>query len=148
MPPRVQTRGGWIAVISVVACAGLGGCIVYDVATAPVRVAVGAASVAGGVAVGTAKVAGSVAGGAIKLAASLARAGAVTFYDVATNDVRRVPWRQGLTLAGASDEAKVRLGQRAVDIVREGKVIYSAANGGDKNANALVAAGDVVQVSK
>jgi hypothetical protein len=130
------------------ACAGFGGCLVYDVATAPVKVAIGAASVAGNVAVGTAKVVGSVAGGAIKLAAGLARAGAVTFYDVATNDVRRVPWRQGLTLAGASDEAKVRLGQRPVDIVRDGKVIYSAANGADKNANAFVAAGDVVQVSK
>ena len=135
--------------LAAAACAWLGGCLVYEVASVPVKVAVGAAEVAGSVAVGTVKVAGSVAGGAIKLAAGLARAGVVTFVDVANNNqVTRVPWRQGLTLAGASEAAKVRLGQRAVEIVRDGKVVFAAANGVDKNANAPVAAGDVVQVSK
>lgn len=126
------------------ACVSLGGCIVYDVASAPVKVAVGAAGVAGNVAIGTAKV----AGGTIKLAAKLAKAGAVTFFDVATNDVKRVPWQRGMTLAGASEAAKVQLGGRPVDVVRDGKVIYSAANGVGKNADAPIAAGDVVQVSR
>ena len=118
--------------------APLGGCLVYDVASAPVKVAVG-----------TVKAAGSVAGGAIKLAAGLARAGAVTFVDVANNNqVTRVPWRPGLTLAGAGEAAKVNLVRRAVDVVRDGKLVYSAANGVDQTASAPVAGGDVVQVGK
>ena len=124
----------------------LGGCFVYRVAKVPVKVAVGTVEIAGSVAIGTVKVAGAVAGGAIGLVAGLAQAGMVTFADGASNTVTRVPWRSGLTLAGASDAAKVRLAQRAVDIVRDGKVVYSAANDTDKNAP--VAAGDVVQVGK
>ena len=142
-PPR---RAGLGPVLLVAACAPLGGCLVYDVASAPVKVAVGTAEVAGSVALGTAKAAGSVAGGAVKLAAGLARAGAVTFVDVAGNNVTSVPWREGLTLAGAGDAANVRTAQRAVDIVRDGRVVYSAANGADKNAP--VAPGDVVQLGK
>ena len=130
----------------VAACAPLGGCLVYEVASAPVKVAVGTAEVAGSVALGTAKVAGSVAGGALKLAAGLAQAGAVTFVDVASNKVTRVPWREGLTLGGAGDAAKLRIAQRAVDVVRDGKVIYSATNGADQDAP--VAPGDVVELGK
>jgi hypothetical protein len=130
-------------------CTPLGGCLVYDVASAPVKVAVGTAEVAGGVAVGTAKVAGSVAAGTIKLAAGLARSGAVTFVDVANNNqVSRVPWRQGLTLAAAGDAAKVPLTSRAVNIVRDGKIVFSSANGAGPNASASIAAGDVVQLSR
>jgi len=147
--PQRSYAGCWR--IALVAAAGgpLGGCLVYDVASAPVKVAVGAAEVAGTVAVGTVKVAGSVTGGAIKLAANLARAGAVTFVDRTNNgQVTRVPWRQGMTLDSASEAAKVRLAQRPVEIVRDGKTVYSAANGAEKSANALVAAGDVVEVNK
>ena len=110
------------------------------------KVAVGTAEVAGGVAVGTVKVAGSVAGGTIKLAARLARAGAVTFVDVASNRVTRVPWREGLTLAGASDAAKLKVAERPVDVVRDGKVVYSGAAGTEQSPP--LAAGDVVQVGK
>lgn len=126
--------------------ASLGGCLVYDVASVPVKVAVGTAEVAGNVAIGTVKVAGSVAGGAIKLAARLAQAGAVTFVELESNKVTRVPWREGLTLVGASDAAKLRTAQRVVDVVRDGKVVFSAANGAEKNAP--LAAGDVVEVGK
>ncbi len=129
--------------------APLGGCLVYDVASAPVKVAVGTAEVAGSVAVGTAKVAGSVTAGAIKLAAGLARSGAVTFVDVAnSNQVSRVPWRQGMTLAAASDAARVPLASRAVAVVREGKVVYTSANVAGSGANAPIAAGDVVELGK
>jgi hypothetical protein len=133
-------------VLAMTASGLFGGCLVYDVASAPVKVGAGTVAVAGSVAVGTVKVAGSVAGSALELAAGLAKAGAVTFVDVASNKVTRVPWRPGLTLAGASDDAKLRVAQRAVDIVRDGKVVYSAADGAAKNAS--VAAGDVVQLGK
>lgn len=133
-------------ILAGVAGALLGGCVVYEVASVPVKVAVGTAEVAGNVAIGTVKVAGSVAGGAIKLAAGLAQAGAVTFVELESNKVTRVPWREGLTLAGASDAAKLRTAQRAVDIVRDRQVVYSA--GRDAEKNVPVAAGDVVQVGK
>lgn len=98
---------------------------------------------------GTVKVAGSVAGGAVKLAAGLARAGVVTFVDVANQDqVSRVPWRQGMTVASAGAAAKVRLAQREVRVVREGRVVYATANEAGSAADATVAAGDVVQVGK
>jgi len=143
---RRHRARGLSAVVAIAAGALLGGCLVYDVASAPVKVAVGTAEVAGSVAVGTVKVAGAVAGGAIKLAAGLAQAGAVTFVDVASNNVTRVPWREGLTLAGASEAAKLKVAQRPVDVVRDGKVVYSGAGGAEKNAP--LAAGDVVQVGK
>ncbi len=143
-------RGRWrVAVMAIAVGAPLGGCVVYEVASAPVKVAVGAAGVAGGVAVGTVKVAGSVAGGAIKLAAGLARAGAVTFVDGANNNqVTRVPWRTGMTIASAGDAANVKLVQRPVDVVRDGQLVFSATNGVDKTASAPVTGGDVVQVGK
>jgi len=55
-----------------------------------------------------------------------------------------VPWRQGLTLAGAVDAAKLRVAQHPVDVVRDGQVVYAAPDGAA--ANTLVAAGDVVRV--
>jgi hypothetical protein len=122
----------------------LGGCIVYDVVSVPVKVAVGTAEVAGSVAVGTAKLTGALVGGTLKAVAGLAQAGAVTFVDLASDKVTRVPWRAGLTLAGAGDAAKVRVAQRAVDVVRDGKVVYSAAKAPDTGAT--VAAGDVVRL--
>ncbi len=143
--PRSRTQE-LPAAAAVALSALLGGCLVYDVASVPVKVAVGAAEVAGSVAIGTAKMAGSLAGGTLKLVASLARAGAVTFVDVTSDRVTRVPWREGLTLAGASDAAKVRVAQHAVDIVRDGQVVYSAPNGAD--GATPVAPGDVVRVGK
>jgi hypothetical protein len=136
-------------VLALAAGAPWGGCLIYHVATAPVKVAVGAAEVAGTVAVGTVKVAGSVAGGAIKLAAGLAQAGAVTFVDAANHDhVSRVPWRQGMTLADASAAASVQVAQRPVEVVRGGQVVYATATGGGLKGATPVAPGDVVQVGR
>jgi hypothetical protein len=118
----------------------LSGCLVYDVASVPVKVAAGTASVAGSVAVGTVKAVGSVAGGALELAAGVAQAGAVTFVEVASNKITRVPWRAGLTLAGAGDAAQVRAAERAIDIVRAGQRIEPA-------ADRPLQAGDVVRLT-
>jgi hypothetical protein len=69
----------------------------------------------------------------------------VTLTESATNTVVRVPWQPGLTLAGAGDAAKLRLAQRAVDVVRGGKIVYAAAKvTGD---GAVLAPGDVVRVA-
>jgi hypothetical protein len=58
--------------------------------------------------------------------------------------VVRVPWQQGLTLASAGDAAKVSVARRAIDIVRAGKVIYSASRG--NGPGAALASGDVVRL--
>ena len=143
---EISRTRAWCAFVFAVACGPLGGCFVYHVAKVPVDVAVGTVEVAGGVVLGTAKVVGAVAGGTLSLAASLAQTGAVTFFDVASGTVTRVPWREGLTLAGASDAAKLKLASHAVDVVRAGKVVYSAANAAP--AAVPIASGDVVQVVK
>ncbi len=136
---RADWRG---AVAALLASTPLGGCFVYHAAKVPVNVAVDTVEVAGGVAIGTAKIAGS----AIGLAASLAQTGVVTFVDVASGTVTRVPWRDGLTLASAGDAAKLQLANHAVDVVRAGKVAYAASGPGIDAAR--VASGDVVRVGK
>lgn len=139
------------------ACAPLGGCLVYDVASVPVKLAATTVVVAGEtagavvsttgkVAVSAVRAAGSVAGGGVEAAGKLAVAGMVTFVDAASGNVVRVPWREGLTLAGAGDAAKLRVAQRAVDVVRAGKVVYSTPSA--SGAGATLAAGDVVQLGE
>ena len=58
--------------------------------------------------------------------------------------VVRVPWTEGLTLAAASQTAKMSVAQRAVDVVRAGKIVYAATRpAGD---GAALASGDVVRL--
>jgi hypothetical protein len=134
---------------------GWGGCIATKVVTAPVKLVattvVVVGETAGTVVKTTGKVAasavratGSVADGGISAAAKLARVGMVTFVDVATGSVVRVPWRQGLTLAGGAQAAQVQVAARAIQVIRAGQLAYAA-----KNANTgplPLAAGDVVRV--
>lgn len=155
MPP---TRG-CIARIALAAAVGapLGGCLVYDVVSVPVKLAATTAVVAGEaagavvsttgkVAVSAVRATGSVASGGIESAGRLAVAGMVTFVDVASGSVVRVPWREGLTLAGAGDAAKLRVAQRAVDVVRAGMVVYSTPRA--SGVGATLASGDVVELGK
>jgi len=139
------------------ACAIFGGCLAYQVVSAPVKLAattvVVAGETAGAVVTTTGKVAasavragGTVGSGGIDAAAKLAQTGMVTFVDASTNNVVRVPWREGLTLASAGDAAKVRIAQRAVEVVRGGKLVYSATRAAGEGAT--LATGDVVQVGK
>ncbi len=97
----------------------------------------------GKVAAGAVRATGTVADGGITAAAKLARAGMVTFVDVATGAVTRVPWSQGLTLAGGADAAKVRVAARAVQVVRAGQLAYTLAQA---KGPLPLAAGDVVRV--
>jgi hypothetical protein len=133
------------------------GCIVYHVVATPVKLAATGVVVAGEtatavvtttgkVAVSGVKAVGTLGSGGIDAAAKLAQVGMVTFVDAATGTVVRVPWEQGLTLAGASHAANLAMAQRAVDVVRAGKVIYSASRAG--SGNTAVASGDVVRVGK
>ena len=134
-----------------------GGCIVVHAVTAPVSLAattvVVAGKTAGAVVSTTGKVAtaavnagGSVAADSFEGTAKLAHAGMVTFVDASSGTVVRVPWQQGMTLAGASDLAKVRAMEQSVAIVRSGLVVYAATKTPD--ASVPVSAGDVVRLAK
>lgn len=145
------------AALLLVAVAGLGcgGCVVYHAVATPVKLAATGVVVAGEtagavvtttgkVAVSTVKAVGTVGSGGIDAAAKLTEVGMVTFVDAASGTVVRVPWQQGLTLASAGDVAKISMARRTVDVVRAGKVIYSASRG--NGAGAELASGDVVRL--
>jgi len=150
---KVGRRATTVGVLALAALSG-SGCLATKVVTLPVKLAattvVVAGETAGTVVKTTGKVAasavratGAVADGGITAAAKLARAGMVTFVDVATGAVTRVPWSQGLTLAGGADAAKVRVAARAVQVIRAGKLAYALANA---KGPLPLAAGDVVRV--
>ncbi|HWA10780.1 MAG TPA: hypothetical protein VG838_15165 [Opitutaceae bacterium] len=140
------------------AAAGLSaGCLVYQAVTTPVNLAattvVAAGRTAGAVVSTTGKVAsaavsssGSVAADTLEGAAKLAHAGMVTFVDASTGTVVRVPWQEGMTLAGAADAAKVRTAQQSLAILRSGLVVYAATKNPD--VTVPVSAGDVVRLTK
>jgi hypothetical protein len=156
----VNLSSVWTRWVAPLAAAGgcllvLDGCLVYRAVTAPVKLvattvvvageAAGAVVTATGrVAVSAVKAVGSVGGGGIDAAGKLAQAGMVTFVDATTGTLVRVPWQEGLTLARAGDAARISLVQRAIDVVRAGRVIFSASRGTGEGAP--LAAGDVVRL--
>jgi hypothetical protein len=144
-------------VLVVGGCAPLAGCLAYRVVSAPVKVA-GAAVIAvgetagavvtatGKVAVSAVRAAGAAGSGGLDAASRLAQTGMVTLVDAATGTMVRVPWTEGLTLAGASQTAKMSVAQRAVDVVRAGKIVYAATR--PTGDGAALASGDVVRLGK
>jgi len=134
---------------------GWSGCLAYKVVSTPVKLAATTVVVAGEtacavvtttgkLAVSGANAIGNVGSGGIDAAARLAQTGMVTFVDVSTGAVVRVPWREGMTLAGAGTAARLDLARRAVDVVRAGKVIYAASR--PSGEGAALASGDVVRM--
>lgn len=136
-------------------CSLLGGCLVASAVKGVGDVAVAGVEVAGKTTVAVVKTTGHVAGAAlgsggevaadgVKAAGKLARAGTITFLDTASGAVVRVPWQQGLTLVGAGAAAKVQVAARAVEVIRAGRIAYSAS----KRASGAVslASGDVVRL--
>ena len=159
MRERSAGRAGWLRVAGVLAVCALSamssGCLAYKAVTAPVKLAattvVVAGETAGAVVTTTGKLAvsavnatGNVGSGGIDAAARLAQAGMVTFVDASTGTVVRVPWRPGFTLASAGSAANVSYASRAVDVLRAGRVIFSASRVSGPGAE--LAAGDVVRV--
>ena len=131
------------------------GCLMYHAVAAPVKLAatgvVVAGETAGTVVTTTGKLTasavravGNVGSGGIDAAAKLTQTGMVTFVDTANGTIVRVPWQDGLTLASAGDAAKVSLARRAIDVVRAGKLVYSANRA--SGPGATLASGDVVRV--
>ena len=147
---RVASAGGVVAL----ALQG-GGCVAYHVAAAPIKLAAttvvttgevagAAVNATGKIAVSAFNAAGNVGGGSVDAASRLTQTGMVTFVDVAHGTIVRVPWQQGLTVASASAAAKVELARHAIDVVRAGAVVYTAARGASPRTE--LAAGDVVRL--
>ncbi|MBE33997.1 MAG: hypothetical protein CMI16_00265 [Opitutaceae bacterium] len=87
---------------------------------------------------------GSVTVAGIEGLAALARAGMVTFVDVASGSLVRVPWREGMTLLQAGDLARLQVARRAVALVRGGRLAYSASRSARGTLRLL--SGDVVRL--
>ncbi len=133
-----------------------GGCVVATIVTAPISLAVATVSVAGkavgtvasatGKAVSSAFSSGDPAPDSVEGLAKLSRPGEVTFVAMPGGAVVRVPWQDGLTLAGASGLAKVPALQESVTVLHAGKFTYAAAH--DPDGTVPLAAGDVVRLAK
>lgn len=118
--------------------ASLPGCLVFKAAHATGELAANTVIVAGKTGTAAVKATGRVATGAINSGgaltatgieslAALAQAGMVTFVDVATGVIVRVPWSEGLSLHAAGAAAELAVVDRVIDLVRNGRLVYSAA---------------------
>lgn len=134
----------------------LSGCLAFKAVHATGELAATTVIVAGKTTTAAVKAAGKVANSAlttsgaltaagIELLAALAQAGMVTFVDVATGAIVRVPWSEGLSLYTGGAAAEVTVAGRAIDLVRNGTLVYSAARqvAGDPRLEA----GDVVRLA-
>jgi hypothetical protein len=136
----------------------LGGCTAVKVVAAPVKVAAKTVIVAGETAGTVVTTSGRVAKAAVRTSgavtetslasveatAKLARMGTVTFADVASGSVVRVPWKEGITLAAAGQMAKVKMAAKAVEVVRGGSVVSSLSVSAARNL--LLRSGDVIRL--
>lgn len=132
------------------------GCIVVTAAGAAGELAATTVIVAGKTATTVVKTTGKIAGSAIRSSGSLtatgieslaklAVAGMVTFVDVTTGVIVRVPWREGMTLYAGGELAQVQLAERSIDLVRGGRLVYSAVR--HTRADLRLASGDVVRLA-
>lgn len=151
----MNVRHGPIILGGVGMVALLSGCLVFKAAHATGELAATTVIVAGKTTTAAVKATGKVANSAItsggsltatgvEALAALAQAGMVTFVDVATGTIVRVPWSEGLSLYTGGAAAEVAVAGRAIDLVRKGKLVYSAAR--QLAGNPRLEAGDVVRL--
>lgn len=79
--------------------------------------------------------------------AKLSRAGMVTFVDFASGTVVRVPWRPGLNIYGSSMMAKVTVAERALAVIRGGRLVYQTAKALASARGISVQPGDVLRLA-
>jgi hypothetical protein len=150
-------RGVLPVFLAAMLSSGTTGCVVYHAVKTTGELAVTSVVAVGKTATAVVRTSGKVASSAITTSGSLtatsieslgalAQAGMVTFVDVATGVIVRVPWQQGMTLYGAGAAAQVKVAQRAVALVRESKLVYSAAN--QIGSDPMLRPGDVVRLAE
>ena len=152
----MTARRVWSGLILGLGCWALSGCLAYKAVKTTGELAATTVIVAGKTATTAVKATGRVANSAltssgaltangIESLAKLAQAGMVTFVDVATGTIVRVPWEAGMTLYDGGTAAQLAVAGRAVDLVREGKLVYQVAR--KFRGNLALEAGDVVRLA-
>lgn len=152
----MTVRHAFSALSFAVVLFGQVGCLAYKAVKTTGELAATTVIVAGKTATTAVKAGGRVANSAlssggeltatsIESLARLSQVGMVTFVDVATGVIVRVPWEQGMMLYDGGTAAQVAVAGRAVDLVRDGKLVYQAAQ--KFRGNPALEAGDVVRLA-
>ncbi|GAB5559999.1 MAG: hypothetical protein SynsKO_16460 [Synoicihabitans sp.] len=77
----------------------------------------------------------------------MSQAGMVTFVDYASGRVVRVPWRAGLNVYGGSALAKLQTAERAIAIVRSGRLFFQTARALADSRGIPLQPGDVLRLA-
>ena len=77
----------------------------------------------------------------------LSHAGMLTFVDLGTGSIVRVPWRAGVSLYGGSLMAQLPMANRAVAVVRAGKLIYTTVKALSAAGRLQMQPGDVIRLT-
>lgn len=77
----------------------------------------------------------------------MSQAGMVTFVDFSTGSVVRIPWRAGLNVYGGGALANVRTADRALAVVREGRLVFNTLRALAEARSLPLKAGDVLRLA-
>ncbi len=124
-----------------------GGKVVGAAVTGGGRVATAGVDSSSRVSAATVTTAGDLTASSIRALGKLSQAGMVTFVDLASGQVVRVPWRAGLNVYGGSALANVRVAERALAVIRGGKLVYQTAKALAEARALPVKAGDVIRLA-
>ncbi len=91
--------------------------------------------------------AGTLSAASIRSLSKLSVAGMVTFVDISTGTIVRVPWRPGLNVYASSVLAKVAVAQRALAVIRGGRLIYQTVKALSATRVMAVQPGDVLRLA-
>lgn len=153
MNPRL-----WLAMTMATGVAALSGCLAVKAVTAPVKLAavtvITVSETTGAAVVGSGRVAQAALTTSSKLTAEgiealgqLSVAGMVTLLDADNGTLFRVPWREGLSVALASELAQVDYARRALAVVRAGRLVHEATRARAGTARFPLHPGDVVRLA-
>jgi len=93
------------------------------------------------------KAGGSVAKSGVQAVAGVVRPGVVTVVQESGSTVRRLPWKEGLTLYAVTRKAELDAGVKAVQVLRGGEVIERDAKEMREGRRDLkLEAGDVIRL--
>ena len=140
---EVVKQTGKVATKSVV----VGGKVAGSAVVGAGRVAVSGTGASTRVAAASVDAAGNLSAASIRALGQMSAAGMVTFVDVSTGTVTRVPWRSGLNVYGSGVLAKVNVAERALALVRGGQLVYQTAKALAAARALQVQAGDVIRLA-
>ena len=77
----------------------------------------------------------------------MSQAGMVTFVDFSNGSVVRIPWRAGLNVYGGSALAKLQTAERALAVVRDGRLVFNTLRALADARSLPLKAGDVLRLA-